>query len=415
MKDLHQLKPGFAEYEMEEELFQERQMISMTSPFVKANDMILEEQNDEVIHTNATNNRFARKMKTFLTEIKEVENEHDTVSKKISIRESELYQNHSKFISKLSDAPPSDDISVDSSNNMKKLAGSHRDGTNVERKIDSLPSVSIKTKKIKTVQEIQELSGMIKLKFDWENLKDKKYQPWDCPAINEEKFMQYYNDFESRKKMVNFCSTSFLKIYPSFKRIDSSNLDPVKGWICGVQIAALNIQSLEDDSILINTIMFKVNRNLGYVPKPDHLTGHLNYDRSYTNPVLKVNIEFISGFMLYMCNSKVKIIDEVSLLAYLVGSPEDDGNLRYFSKRYRDNLINVRFDREVAAFDIYEKDLSFIIIKLECSGKVFARACLPLCVLKQGLRVVPLLDENCKEYESSQLLVRISKETLKEV
>jgi hypothetical protein len=207
---------------------------------------------------------------------------------------------------------------------------------------------------------------------------------------------------------VNFCKNSFLKVYPSISRIDSSNIDPVKSWICGVQIAALNLQSLQEDQMLINTIFFKINQNCGYVPKPAFLLGE--YDRKYDKPRVKLYIQIISGIMLNYCQVKPGI-EDISISCHIVGSWEDDNlNGKFQSKKYYKNLLNPVFDEEKYIFDVYEAELSFVIIKLISGGEVISKSCLPTAIMKEGIRVVSLYNDLCQEISDSHLVVRVKKE-----
>ena len=51
---------------------------------------------------------------------------------------------------------------------------------------------------------------------------------------------------------MEYCKTSFLKIYPDGFRTDSSNQDVVQCWALGCQFCALNLQRTDDDCVLIN-------------------------------------------------------------------------------------------------------------------------------------------------------------------
>lgn len=266
-------------------------------------------------------------------------------------------------------------------------------------------------KEEKTVEEIQNLVGLCKIKFDMKKLDyPDSYQPWDCPSIKESKIEEIVKDFEKRKKFVNYCKNSFIKIYPMGTRFDSSNFDPVKSWICGAQIAAMNLQSLEEDSMLINTVFFKINGNCGYILKPDFLRSlNSEYSRNYKSFRMKLSLQFISAQMLHNC-VKNKIIGDFYLSCYIVGSWEDDSfNTKFQSKKYKKNLLNSLFEEENYSFDIYEPEISFIIIKLFSDGNVFARGCIPVSLIKEGVRVLPLYDDMCKEIVDAELVVRAKK------
>lgn len=59
-----------------------------------------------------------------------------------------------------------------------------------------------------------------------------------------------------------------VKSYPKGLRQDSSNMSPLPSWLCGVQAAAMNLQTDGEDMDLC-TGLFAVNGQCGYYLKPD--------------------------------------------------------------------------------------------------------------------------------------------------
>lgn len=264
-----------------------------------------------------------------------------------------------------------------------------------------------------TIKEMQDLAGLVKKRFYLTKLDDELYyNPWDCPAIRESELQDIFKNFHLRNKLVKFCQNTFLKVQPNkTSKISTINFDPVKAWICGIQIAAINIQSLEDDFVLINKIFFKFNKGCGYVLKPEFLRNpHGTYDRFYLKPLLKVKIDIISCIMLQTCVRNFNKHENIFFESYLVGSWEDDKmNPKYKSKSYEKNLINLVFDNESIKFDVYEPELCFWMIKIYLSNNVIARSCVPIRIMNEGIRVVPLFDLNCSEFSDCVLLARIVK------
>ncbi len=274
-------------------------------------------------------------------------------------------------------------------------------GTNIDRK------------NTKTIKEIQDLAGLVKKKFLLHNLGDYVfYNPWDCPTIRESELNEIVKNYHMRSRVVTYCKNSFLKARPNKEsKISVKNFDPVKAWICGIQMAAMNIQSLEDDQILINKIFFKLNKGCGFLLKPEHLReGSSSFDRIYLTPLMKLKIDIISCLMLQTCIRSFKKNESIFFESYLVGSWEDDKiNPRYKSKSYENNLVNLVFDNESIEFDVYEPELCFWMIKIYLSNTLIARSCIPIKVMNEGIRVVPLFDLNCCEFADCVLIARISK------
>ena len=57
-----------------------------------------------------------------------------------------------------------------------------------------------------------------------------------------------------------------MRVYPAGMRIDSSNFNPLSVWSCGIQMVAMNYQTLADANLHIHSAMFAGTP--GYVLKP---------------------------------------------------------------------------------------------------------------------------------------------------
>ena len=57
-----------------------------------------------------------------------------------------------------------------------------------------------------------------------------------------------------------------VRVYPAGMRIDSSNFNPLSVWSCGIQMVAMNYQTLADTNLHIHCAMFAGTP--GYVLKP---------------------------------------------------------------------------------------------------------------------------------------------------
>lgn len=90
-------------------------------------------------------------------------------------------------------------------------------------------------------------------------------------SLSESKVVSY---MEGGFSLAAYTSKRFVKSFPKGLRQDSSNMDPVPSWICGVQCVAMNMQTADEYLDLVNGL-FKVNGNCGYVLKPDALINGL--------------------------------------------------------------------------------------------------------------------------------------------
>uniref|UniRef100_A0A915E8Q7 Phosphoinositide phospholipase C n=1 Tax=Ditylenchus dipsaci TaxID=166011 RepID=A0A915E8Q7_9BILA len=64
-----------------------------------------------------------------------------------------------------------------------------------------------------------------------------------------------------------YTATRIIKSYPKGIRQDSSNMNPVPSWLCGIQSVAMNMQTASEEMDLVKGL-FTVNGNVGYVLKP---------------------------------------------------------------------------------------------------------------------------------------------------
>ncbi|KAB1201435.1 Phosphoinositide phospholipase C 2 [Morella rubra] len=75
---------------------------------------------------------------------------------------------------------------------------------------------------------------------------------------------------ERATDIVRFTQKNLLRIYPKGMRLDSSNYDPMLGWMHGAQMVALNMQG-QGKYLWIMQGMFRANGGCGYVKKPNFL------------------------------------------------------------------------------------------------------------------------------------------------
>ncbi|KAG4933511.1 hypothetical protein JHK87_047513 [Glycine soja] len=67
-----------------------------------------------------------------------------------------------------------------------------------------------------------------------------------------------------------FTQRNLLRIYPKGTRLNSSNYDPMIGWMHGAQMVAFNMQG-GGHHLRYMEGMFRANGGCGYVKKPDIL------------------------------------------------------------------------------------------------------------------------------------------------
>ncbi|RNA40636.1 1-phosphatidylinositol 4-5-bisphosphate phosphodiesterase epsilon-1-like isoform X1 [Brachionus plicatilis] len=109
----------------------------------------------------------------------------------------------------------------------------------------------------------------------------------------------------------NHTETQLIRCYPNARRFDSSNFSPLNFWSCGMQLIALNYQTIDNFQIL-NQTLFEQNSNSGYVLKPEVLWNKCHPEYGRFNPFekkkdanyLSFTIRLISGQYLIESNNK---------------------------------------------------------------------------------------------------------------
>lgn len=87
------------------------------------------------------------------------------------------------------------------------------------------------------------------------------------PSLSETKVQSL---MEGGTTLAIYTASRLVKSYPKGLRQDSSNMDPMPSWICGIQSVAMNMQT-SGEYLDIVLGLFRINGNCGYVLKPDFL------------------------------------------------------------------------------------------------------------------------------------------------
>ena len=234
-------------------------------------------------------------------------------------------------------------------------------------------------------------------------------------TVKSTKVIGFAKDFENRKKVIDFTENSLLKAYP--QSFDSSNYDPIKCWLMGCQVAAFNIQALDDDFTLMNMIFFKQNRNCGYVLKPKKLLPESTVYESYDNPKQTITFDLISTICVHKLIQKEGLAinkdNKLILESYIVGSYEDDEKNKKYKVELPGNYFHHNIKNQQIVYNVYETDLACVFFKLYYDKEVVGRSAVPLSLMKEGYRNIVFYDNYCVEHPDSFLLAKISKRKFK--
>ncbi|XP_010032979.2 phosphoinositide phospholipase C 2 [Eucalyptus grandis] len=212
--------------------------------------------------------------------------------------------------------------------------------------------------------------------------------------------------------LVRFTQKNLLRIYPKGTRFDSSNYDPLLGWMHGAQMVAFNMQGY-GKYLWIMEGMFKANGRCGYVKKPDFLLDkdHI-FDPAKPLPVktnLKVTVYLGEGWHL---DFKATHFDQFSPPDFFVrvgiaGVPDDTVMKR--TEAMEDDWTPVW--NEEFEFPLRVPELAILRIEaLEFDTTRHhdfgGQMCVPVSELRTGIRAVPLHGRKGIKYPSVKLLMR---------
>ena len=250
-----------------------------------------------------------------------------------------------------------------------------------------------------TYADLQHVLGFIGTKFSYELCHENKYKPYEFVTLKSKKFLNYFHDYMKRLKIIRVSQHLMMKAYP--ESFDSSNYDIIKCWGCGCQVAAINIQALEDDFTLFNTVFFYQNQNCGFVLKPKKLLETIDILNDYTKPMFFVSVKICSFFNLSKLidaaeNDEINYQGKIIVEVYSKGCDSDDN---YPHKKYKlvGGLVfpNILQNEQLLHIPVYEGDLGCLMIKIYIDGKMIGRGCIPYCLMKEGYRKIPLFDNDC--------------------
>ncbi|KAL9235367.1 hypothetical protein vseg_010130 [Gypsophila vaccaria] len=224
--------------------------------------------------------------------------------------------------------------------------------------------------------------------------------------------------------IISFTQKNFLAVYPNpshpDEEIGSSSYDPFIGWIRGAQIVVFNTQPaqksdkyLSDKCRWVMQGLFRAYGSIGYARKPDILLHKdLKFDPKVWRPIkriLKVKVYMGTGWHLDFSSDD---FDETSppdffVALEIVGHPEDEAKEKTVPTV--DQWIPT-WDEEFE-FTLTVPEIAMLLIEvrefdLNRTHDFGGQTCLPVLLLKDGIRSVPLYKDNGKPCKAARLLIR---------
>ncbi|XP_053556682.1 1-phosphatidylinositol 4,5-bisphosphate phosphodiesterase gamma-2 [Bombina bombina] len=208
-------------------------------------------------------------------------------------------------------------------------------------------------------------------------------------------------------ELLQYNRKALTRIYPKGQRVDSSNYDPLRLWLCGAQMVALNYQT-PDRYMQINNAMFAYNGRCGYILQPECMRQDF-YDPSDSKKQLQMilTIKIIGARHLPKPGRGIACpFVEVEIC----GGEWDNSKLK--TSVVNDNGLNpvwTPFQQQMI-FEIHEPDIAFLrFVMYEedmfSDPNFMAQCTLPIKGLKPGYRSVPLKNGYSESIELASLLV----------
>ncbi|XP_068644185.1 phosphoinositide phospholipase C 2-like [Aristolochia californica] len=215
--------------------------------------------------------------------------------------------------------------------------------------------------------------------------------------------------------IVRFTQRNILRVYPKGTRFNSSNYNPLIGWMHGAQMVAFNMQGY-GRSLWLMQGMFRTNGGCGYVKKPDFLMK-VGQNKEVFNPMawlpvkttLKVKVYMGDGWQLDFKQTHFDTYSPPDFYARvgIAGVPADSQTKK--TKTIEDDWMPIW--NEEFLFPLTVPELALLRIEvheydMSQTDDFAGQTCLPIAELKSGIRTVPLCNRRGEKYNSVKLLMR---------
>lgn len=214
--------------------------------------------------------------------------------------------------------------------------------------------------------------------------------------------------------IVRFTQRNLLRIYPKGSRLDSSNYNPLIGWMHGAQMVAFNMQGYGKFLWMMHG-MFRANGGSGYVKKPEFLLNispkNEVFDPNRTLPIrktLKVTVHMGDGWHSDFDTRHFDLFSPPDFYTKvgIVGAKAD--SVMRKTRVIGDQWVPIW--NETFEFPLSVPELALLRIKVleyDPSGRndFAGQTCLPVSELRSGIRAVPLHNHRGEQYKSVKLLM----------
>ncbi|NXO46344.1 PLCB3 phosphodiesterase, partial [Locustella ochotensis] len=199
---------------------------------------------------------------------------------------------------------------------------------------------------------------------------------------------------KSPLEFVEYNKRQLSRVYPKGTRVDSSNFHPQLFWNAGVQMAALNFQSL-DVPLQLNLGLFEANAGSGFLLKPEPLRRP---DKAF-DPFAEGRLDGIVANTLSVQVLSGQFLSErrcgVFVELEVFGLPVDTRR-RFRTRTSQGNPFNPVWDEEPLVLHkvVLPALASLRVAAYEEGGRLLGQRVLPVATLRSGYHYVPLRSES---------------------
>ena len=225
-------------------------------------------------------------------------------------------------------------------------------------------------------------------------------------------FVETKADSVTRQKpndLLKYNQKALTRIYPKGQRVDSSNYDPFRLWLCGSQMVALNFQTA-DKYMQMNHALFSLNGRTGYVLQPESMRAE-KYDpmppESQRKILMTLTVKVLGARHLPKTGRSIVC----PFVEVEICGAEYDNN-KFKTTVVNDNGLSPVWapTQEKVTFEIYDPNLAFLrfVVYEEdifSDPNFLAHATYPIKGIKSGYRSVPLKNGYSEDIELASLLV----------
>ncbi|EPY81768.1 1-phosphatidylinositol-4,5-bisphosphate phosphodiesterase gamma-2 [Camelus ferus] len=209
--------------------------------------------------------------------------------------------------------------------------------------------------------------------------------------------------------LLKYNQKGLTRVYPKGQRVDSSNYDPFRLWLCGAQMVALNFQTA-DKYMQLNHALFSLNGRTGYVLQPESMRTE-KYDpmppESQRKILMTLTVKVLGARHLPKPGRSIAC----PFVEVEICGAEYDNN-KFKTTVVNDNGLSPVWaaTQEKVTFEIYDPNLAFLrfVVYEEdmfSDPNFLAHATYPIKGIKSGFRSVPLKNGYSEDIELASLLV----------